>query len=295
MAEIQIDRDFAIEQLRIMRPQMMAMFAAQREGIPIHGEEMELALPSGTRQMMHYPSGKDCAPVYIDVHGGGFTWGTISDGDMFCTAVSSEFGWEAYSLDYPLTPDAEYPTQLNWVYETISYLRAHADEYHIDPDRIVIGGRSAGGNLAAALCLLAKQKGEFQFAAQILDHPWLDLCRIIPWEGRYDGQDALSDEVMIGLSLGYADPVRYTEILCSPLAATKEDLTGLPPAIVQTCELDSLGPEGDLYAKHLEEAGVPVIWHCFEGAIHGFSEGDTEIGEQGRRWLLAQLRKTVDF
>lgn len=297
MAETALDRNWVKEQLAVIRPQMMAMFASQKEGQTIYGEQIELALESGTRQMMHYSSGKETAPVYIDVHGGGYTWGTIQDGDHFCQEICDAFGWEAYAVDYPLTPDEEYPFQLNWVYETISYMRNHAAQFHIDPDRMVIGGRSAGGNMAAALCLYAKEKGEFRFAAQILDHPWLDLCGITPWdaEHRYLGEGALAADVMMGLTLGYADFPQLADKLVSPVTASAEELRGLPPAIVQTCELDSLRPDGDLYAQHLKEAGVPVIHHCMEGAIHGFTEGETELSEQGRQWLIEQLKKSVDF
>ena len=297
MAEGQLDRSYVKEQLGILRPQMMAMFASQKEGQPIYGELMELALESGVRKMRHYSSGKEAAPVYFDVHGGGYTWGTIEDGDHFCQEICETFGWEAYTLDYPLTPDEEYPAQLQWVYETISHMREHAAQFHIDPERMVIGGRSAGGNMAAVLCLYAKEKGEFQFAAQVLDHPWLDLCGITPWdaEHRYLGEGALTADVMMALTLGYVDFQQMADKLVSPDAAPVEDLKGLPPAIVQTCELDSLRPDGDLYAQHLQEAGVSVIHHCMEGAIHGFTEAETELSEQGRQWLIEQLKKTVNF
>ena len=291
MAEPGMDRNAVKAQLTAIRPQMMALFADQRKDIAVCGEKMELTIAGGRRELLHYSSGKATAPVYIDVHGGGFTWGTIADGDHFCRQISQTFGWEAYSVDYPLTPDAEYPAQLNWVYETICYLRDHAAQFHIDPEHIVIGGRSAGANLAAALCLLAKEKGDFQFAVQILDHPWLDLCGLIGWsaEERYLGEGALPQEAMMGLAWGYADLPQMREILCSPLAASEEELAGLPPAVIQTCELDSLRPEGELYARHLKEAGVTVRHHCMEGAAHGFTEGETEIGEQGRQWLIRQL------
>ena len=295
MAEPGMDRNTVKAQLAAIRPQMMAMFADQRKDIAVCGEEMELTLEDGRRQMLHYSSGKEKAPVYIDVHGGGFTWGTIADGDHFCREVSHTFGWETYAVDYPLTPDAEYPAQLNGVYETICYMRDHAAQFHIDPDCMIIGGRSAGANLAAALCLLAKAKGEFQFAAQVLDHPWLDLCGLIGWSAdeRYLGEGALTQEVMTGLALGYADLLQLGEVFCSPLAASKEQLTSLPPAVIQTCELDSLRPEGELYARQLEEAGVMVRYHCMEGAAHGFTESETQIGEQGRQWLIRQMAEMI--
>ena len=297
MAESGINRDAVKAQLAAIRPQMMAMFADQRKDIPVYGEKMELSLEDGRRQVLHYPSGKEKAPVYIDVHGGGFTWGTIADGDHFCREVSHAFGLEAYAVDYPLTPDAEYPAQLYWVYETICYMRDHATQLHIDTDCMIIGGRSAGANLAAALCLLAKAKGDFQFAAQVLDHPWLDLCGLIGWSAdeRYLGEGALTQEVMTGLALGYADLPQLGEVFCSPLAASKEQLTSLPPAVIQTCELDSLRPEGELYARQLEEAGVMIRYHCMEGAAHGFTESETQIGEQGRQWLIRQMAEMISY
>ena len=78
-------------------------------------------------------------------------------------------------------------------------------------------------------------------------------------------------------------------------AATVDELHGLPPAIIQSCERDSLRPEGDLYAEQLTKAGVPVIHHCMKGAMHGFTEAEEELNEAGRQWLIAQLKKIVNF
>ena len=167
----------------------------------------------------------------------------------------------------------------------------YAPEYHFCPDEMIIGGRSAGGNLSVALCLMAKNKGKFQFKCQILDHPWLDLCGMIDNKIRYDGKDSIGMENLDALATAYATDEQRREIYVSPLAAAAEELKELPPAVIQTCEYDCLRPDGDEYARKLRAAGVPVIHQCYMGATHGFTQDVTEDAQKGRRWLLDSIRK----
>lgn len=214
----------------------------------IHGLPEKLQVGKTEHRMLHYSSRKANSPVYFDIHGGGFVWGMMEEGDLFCHHLNEQLGFEVYALDYPLGPEARFPEALYALYDVLHFMRDHADQYHLDTNLMVVGGRSAGGNLAVALCLLAKEKGEFQFAAQILDHPYLDLCGIILEEQRYQGEGALPYVLMKELAAAYAEDEDRDRILCSPLAAELEELQHLPPAVIQTCELDSLRLDGDLYA-----------------------------------------------
>ena len=255
----------------------------------IHGVPEEIQIDGRIHKVLHYPSGKETAPVYFDIHGGGFVWGMMEEGDLLCHHINEQLGFEVYALDYPLGPDVRFPAALFDLYEVIRYMRDNAVLFHIDPDRMAVGGRSAGGNLAAALCLLAKERGEFQFAAQVLDHPYLDLCGLIPGSQRYQEEGALPYELMNELAAAYAEDEERKSILCSPLAADREELMDLPPAVIQTCEFDSLRQDGDQYAEKLLEAGVQTIHHCYPGVTHGFTEleGPEEI--PGQNWLIEAL------
>lgn len=261
----------------------------------IHGVYEEVWIVGKRHRMLHYPSGKEKAPVYFDIHGGGFAWGMMEEGDLFCHHVNEQLGFEVYALDYPLGPEARYPEALYDLYEVIRYMKDHAEQFAIDQECMIVGGRSAGGNLAAALCLLAKERGEFFFAAQVLDHPYLDLCGLIPEDERYQGEGALPYSLMNELAAAYAEDEERESVFCSPLAANGEQLKSLPSAVIQTCELDSLRPDGDLYAKRLADAGVPVIHHCYPGVAHGFTEleGPEEIS--GQNWLIEGLRNILQI
>lgn len=260
----------------------------------LSGKLTEVEIHGKIHRLRRYDCGKAKAPVYFDIHGGGFCWGMMEEGDRFCQRVCEKLGYQVYALDYPLTPENRYPSALYWLYDTIQYLVEHAEEFCIDPEQMLVGGRSAGGNLSAALCLLAKQRQEFQFAGQILDHPYLDACGIIPDEERYLGPEALTLELMELLASTYASLEERKESLCSPLKASDEELRNLPPAVIQTCELDSLRPDGDRYAKRLGENGVEVIAHCYPLVPHSFTEVDGPEEERGQQWLMDGMQTIID-
>lgn len=220
--------------------------------------------------------------------------GIMEDGDILRNMLRNELNIEVFSLEYPLVPEAEFPDALEWLYETILFFYDNALEYKINPQKMIIGGRSAGGNLAAALCLLAVQRGTFQFFAQILDHPYLDLCKIIKDEERYLDEVSLTPQMMEELASAYASDESRKTCLCSPLTASIEDLKKVPFAIILTCELDFLRLDGDRYAEKLRKAGVPVVYRCFSGARHGFTEMDDIIGNEGRQWIVETIKNRMN-
>lgn len=282
-----------MEQLRAAKEQNLKLVQDKVKNRHIHGVYEEVLIDGKSHRMLHYSSEKEAAPVYFDIHGGAFVWGMMEEGDLVCHHINEELGFEVYALDYPLGPDVRFPAALYDLYKTIRYMRYHAASFHIDPDAMVVGGRSAGGNLAAALCLLAKKRGEFQFAAQVLDHPYLDLTGVIPEEQRYQEEGAPPYSLMNELAAAYAEDNERKDVLCSPVAAAIEDLKGLPPAVIQTCELDALRPDGDLYAEKLSKAGVRTIHHCYMGVAHGFTELEGPEELSGQKWLIEALRKIM--
>ncbi len=263
----------------------------------IHGIYRTIVVNGTPQRLLHYPSARSDAPVYFDIHGGGFAWGMMEEGDLLCHHINEQLGFACYSLDYPLCPEAEFPEALYRLYDVIDYLRSVYPQRDFDPDQMVIGGRSAGGNLSAALCSLAKQRGSFQFICQLLDHPALDGAGLLPpdAQGRYTGPEAaLNDWIMDGIFSAYVSEADRTNPLCSPLCADDELLTGLPAAVIQTCELDYLRPEGGLYAQRMLKAGVPVFSHCYPGVVHGFTEMEGPDELPGQQYLIDHLRKHLE-
>ncbi len=266
-----------------------ALIAKVREQVRrrhIHGISVDLDAGGVPHKALFYPAQTDRAPVFFDIHGGGFCWGMMEEGDLYCHRRNEKLGFAVFSLDYPLMPDAVYPQALEWLYESILAVLEHAGEYGIDPQDVMVGGRSAGGNLAAALALLSRDRGAFSIRLQVLDHPLLDCCGVLDNSLRYSGEGSLPVFMLERLEAWYADEEQRKEIYCSPLNAAEEELRGAPPAVIQTCEYDSLRPDGDAYAEKLRSAGVPVCSHCYPAVLHGFTETEGPEQENGIRWLL---------
>lgn len=284
-------RQEAVQALMPIKEQLLSQVGEKVKSRHIHGERMDVIIGGKVHRMLHYPGGKEKAPVYFDIHGGGMCWGMMEEGDLLCHRMNEQLGIEVYALDYPLVPDAFFPEGLNWLYDTVSHLVAHKEEFHLDPDRMIVGGRSAGGNLSAALSIMARDRGEFHFACQVLDHPVLDMgLGIVDESSRYYGEGALPKELVDLLSTAYCTEEEKKSLYCSPLNASTEELKGLPPAVIQTCELDCLRPDGDLYAARLKEAGVPVISHCYMGVLHGFTEVEGPEEKNGQQYLIDGIR-----
>lgn len=260
----------------------------------IHGKAIELNVDGVSHKALFYPARSERAPVFFDIHGGGFCWSMPEEGDLYCHRLNKELGFAVFSLDYPLLPEAVYPQALEWLYGSILAVLADADTYGVDPQQVMVGGRSAGGNLAAALALLSRDRSEFGITLQVLDHPLLDCCGVLDNSLRYQGRDALPIEMLESLENWYATPAQRREIFCSPLNAKPEELQNAAPAVIQTCEHDSLQLDGERYAEKLREAGVPVIFHCYPAVCHGFTEVEGPEQENGIRWLLDAIRTMTE-
>ena len=197
------------------------------------------------------------------------------------------------SLDYPLSPEARHPAALEQIYAAIQSLRSDAQRWGIDPQRVLIGGHSAGACLAAALCMLAKQRGDLPLLCQVLDHPALDMGCVLPQQERYRDEKELKQELLDFGASCYATSEQYaSDPLCTPCIAEIAQLEGLPPAVVLTCERDSLRTEGEVYADMLARAGVKLRFMRFPGAIHGFTVFPGPLRAQGQKFLFDSIAET---
>ena len=207
-------------------------------------------------------------PALLDIHGGGFVVGDIEMEHGFAAATARELGAVIAVVEYRLAPEHPFPAGLEDCYAALTWLHDHASELGVDPARIGVGGQSAGGGLAAATALLARDRGGPPLCFQFLGIPELDhrlettSMRTFVDTPMWSRPNA---EVSWRWYLG--DDSKDVSEYASPSLAT--DLAGLPPAYVTTMEFDPLRDEGILYALRLLEAGVSVELHSFPGTFHG--------------------------
>ena len=228
------------------------------------------------------------SPALVFFHGGGWVLGDIETVDNLCRRLANASRCVVLSVDYRLAPEAKFPAPLEDCFEVVWQVADEAAEFGIDRDRIAVGGDSAGGNLAAAVALKARDRGDPPLAFQLLIYPIVDHSFDTPSYSENSEGFGLSREMMSWYWDQYlASPEDGRSHLASPLKAP--GLSGLPPALVITAEHDVLRDEGEAYAARLGEAGVPVELRRFDGMIHGFlqmadtfDQGMVAIKEAGR-------------
>lgn len=212
----------------------------------------------------------DSAPCVMFLHGGGFVKGSLDSADSNAWGVADETGAVVISVEYRLAPDFPYPAALEDSYAALRYIAANAAALGIDQDRIVLWGESAGANLAAGVCMMARDNEGPSVKAQVLIYgpfageftsesyrlyatsvPGVTTAGIIKSWPLYTGGKP-DDE------LPYAMPLKV------------KDLSGLPPAFVHYAEIDPIADDSPQFAERLTEAGVPTTLRCAKGMIHGF-------------------------
>ena len=238
--------------------------------LPIAGERMMVPTRDGEVRCILYRAQRRPAPVFFDMHGGGFVGGNCEDVDVWCDMARKELDINVISINYRKAPDHPWPAGANDAFDVVSWFYAHAEEFGIDRDRMAIGGHSAGGNLTAVTCLRSVlENAPFRFRLQILDYPPLDLktCAF----DKFQHPMAIPPQIAIMFDACYIAPGQGDDPLVSPAVAEPEMLKGQPPACIITAEYDSLRDEAELYGRKLIAAGVPVYSRRFLGSAHGFT------------------------
>jgi acetyl esterase/lipase len=227
------------------------------------------------RLHVHTPPGpKQARPVFYHIHGGGFILGDAEMMVPLSQARARNFDCVVVSVDYRLAPETPYPGPVEDCYAGLRWTVEHAAELGIDPSRVVVGGESAGGGLAAALCLLARERGGPPIALQFLVYPMLDHRTATPadvYGNRHAGEFAWTHGAnRFGWSamLGDIDPAGEVPATCSPARAAS--LADLPPAFIAVGALDLFVDEDIDYAARLGRDGVPIELHVYPGAFHAF-------------------------
>jgi acetyl esterase/lipase len=230
------------------------------------------------------------APGFVFFHGGGMVAGSIDTHDQICRALSQETGCRLISVNYRLAPEHKFPAAVEDAIAATRWVSRHAEALGVNPDKLVVGGDSAGATLAAVVCQDALRTAGIAVALQCLICPVLDSGAMSPSRHAF-AENYLIDKVILDADLADylpagADPA---DPRISSLRAA--NLAGLPPAIIHTAGFDPMRDEGNDYARRLMEAGVAVDHVCHDGMIHNFHALGA-ILPQGRQ-VLHQIGEQV--
>jgi acetyl esterase len=232
-------------------------------------------------------------PLFVNIHGGGFVRGYQRRDTIFCAHLASRLGCVVIDLDYRLAPEHPFPAALHEAYDVVAWAFRNSAELQVDPQRIALGGHSAGGNLTAAICLMAQASGDFRVCGQVMDYPFLD--GVTPVEDKLEPHSIFPPERLRAFNVLYAGvPENLENPLLSPVLAAPEALKGLPPAFILTAGLDPLRGEARRYAAMLIGAGVDVTVRQFDDCDHGFLIACQGRFREARAALIAWLAATFN-
>jgi acetyl esterase/lipase len=250
----------------------MRDLAAALSGPPASDERVEVmdrtipgAVPVPVRI---YRPAQPQGPALVYFHGGGFVTGDIESEHQRCLDFAAELGIVVVNVDYRLAPEHPFPAPLDDAYAATVWTHANAGDLGAAPSRIAVGGGSAGGGLAAAVALRARDKGGPPLAFQLLLYPVLDDRMETPSMRAYTEPPLFNRGEVEQMWRHYLGGRREAPVYAAPARAT--DLSGLPPAYILVAEADPLRDEDLAYACRLIEAGVPTELHHVPGAYHGF-------------------------
>jgi acetyl esterase len=235
------------------------------------------------------PDAAGTLPVILYMHGGGWVLGNAHTHDRLVRELAVGTGAAVVFVEYDRSPEAHYPVALEQGYATARWIVREGAANQLDPDRIAVAGDSVGGNMTAALALMASERGDVRFVHQSMYYPVTDArMNTASYEQFAEGY-FLTAKAMAWFWDAYLPEVdRRSEPYASPLRASDEQLAGLPPAFVIVDEADVLRDEGEAYAARLRAAGVAVTTVRYDGITHDFMMLNPLSGTHATRAAVAQ-------
>jgi acetyl esterase len=230
---------------------------------------------------IYTPPGSGPFPILVWFHGGGWVVGDLETADPTARSLTVGAKCMVVSVDYRLAPETKFPGAADDCYAATVWAAQQATRLNGDPSKIAVGGDSAGGNLAAAVALMARDRGGLSLAFQLLVYPVTARDFGMPsYRQNAEGYGLTLDAMRWYWDHYLQHPNDASNPYAAPLVA--ENLTGLPPALVITAECDPLRDEGEAFAKRLQAAGVPTTYSRYDGMIHGFF-GMTAVLDKGKQ------------
>ncbi|MCE0767744.1 alpha/beta hydrolase [Pseudonocardia kujensis] len=218
---------------------------------------------------VYRPGGERALPMLVWLHGGGWALGSVDNSDLTSRMIANEAGCVVVSVDYRLAPEHKFPVPFEDCLEAVRWVAGHGEEIGGDPTRLAVGGESAGANLAAAVALVDRERGELPISLQVLVYPATEYAVERPsWRRNSAGPVMTSRDVVWFWDLYLRDEADRSDPRATPSSATAFDR--LPPAFVLTAEHDPLCDDGEAYARRLSAAGVDVRKKRYDGVFHGF-------------------------
>lgn len=233
-------------------------------------------------------------PCLVYAHGGGWVFGNLDSHDVLCAQFALEAGIAVFAIDYRLAPEARFPGAFDDVVAGLRWVAANGGSIGIDPTRLAVGGDSAGGNLAAAVSIWARDSGGPKLRLQLLAYPVTDAVGRAESYRRYEDGYGLNAATMEWFFDHYTpDKAHRGDWRVSPLRATS--LSGLPPALVITAGYDPLRDEGRAYAFRLHQEGTQADLVEFGGMLHGFLSSPMLLhgARRGTSLAAAALREAL--
>jgi len=217
------------------------------------------------------PGASGTLPAFMFFHGGGWVLGDFPTHERLVRDLVAGSGAIAVFVDYDRSPEAHYPVAINQAYAATSWVAAHGDEIGVDGGRLAVAGNSVGGNMAAVVALMAKDRGRPSIRCQMLLWPVTNAAFDTASYDEFAEGYFLTRNMMKWFWDSYTiDPRERQDVYASPLQAANERLRGVAPAIIQTAEMDVLRDEGEAYAEKLDSAGVDVTCTRYNGLIHDY-------------------------
>jgi acetyl esterase len=283
-----------IDELRVsdMRQLLVALGSSNTEPEKVDDvSNREIPGPAGAIPVRVYkPNATGPLPILVYFHGGGWVAGNLDTADAICRGLANAAECLVISVEYRLAPEHKFPAALDDCYVAVQWIAANAAQFGGDSSRLAVGGDSVGGNLAAVVTQVARDRGGPPLLFQLLVYPVTDFSfDTVSYRENAEGY-MLTRDVMIWFWNHYLPAQSDGDSpQASPLRS--RDLRGLPPALVITAGFDPLRDEGEAYASRLRDAGVAVVVRRYDTMIHGFF-GLPSIFEQGKA-AIAEAGKSL--
>src|SRR3954451_7446866 len=246
------------------------------------------------------PDAAGTLPAILYMHGGGWVLGNAHTHDRLVRELAVGAGAAVVFVEYDRSPEARYPVAIEQGYATAQWIVREGAVNQLDPDRIAVAGDSVGGNMTAALTLMAQERGDVRFVHQSMYYPVTDAAMDTGSYARFAEGYFLTAKMIAWFWDAYEPDIeRRLEAFASPLRAGDEQLAGLPPAFLIVGEADVLRDEGEAYAARLRAAGTPVTTVRYDGITHDFMMlnplSDTHATRAAIAQAIAILRNALNI